>query len=561
MKKKLKCHDLSIFVKSYDQGNNLFICFSVQIRGCKFSTKVPSWATIDPESLSESKPYKMENLIGGKWVSSSKTQQIVDPYNGGNFYQVPLIDNQQAQQVIELAKKVPKSGLHNPLRNPERYQMWGDINFKIAEGMRKPEIQHFFTRLTQRCMPKSYLQAQGEVVVTRKFFENFTGDNCRFLARGFIQPGDHTGQESIGYRWPYGPVALITPFNFPIEIPCLQLFGATLAGNRPMFKPDNKMALVMEQFFRFAIDCGMSPEELDFITSDNQTINNIVASDVFRVIQFTGSSKVAEHLSQITRGKVKIEDAGFDWKLYGPDVVDLDYAAWQADQDAYACSGQKCSAQSISFVHKNWVEAGLLQKVKDLAEQRTVDKLTIGPVITWTNEQLQEHCNKVLKIPGSKVLFGGKPLTQKHNIPSVYGSFEPTAIYVPLKEISNHYDLVTTEIFAPFQIITEYESEAELEQILDHLERMKHHLTCAVVSNDVRFQNKVLGSTVNGTTYAGSRARTTGAPQNHWFGPAGEPRGAGIGTPEAIKLVWTCHREIVKDIGPIPNGWTRPEQS
>lgn len=42
----------------------------------------------------------------------------------------------------------------------------------------------------------------------------------------------------------------------------------------------------------------------------------------------------------------------------------------------------------------------------------------------------------------------------------------------------------------------------------------------------------MLAHTVNGTTYAGIRGRTTGAPQNHWFGPAGDPRGAGIGTPE-----------------------------
>lgn len=55
------------------------------------------------------------------------------------------------------------------------------------------------------------------------------------------------------------------------------------------------------------------------------------------------------------------------------------------------------------------------------------------------------------------------------------------------------------------------------------------------------------------------QARTTGAPQNHWFGPAGDPRGAGIGTPEAIKLVWSCHREIITDEGPIPSGWSTPK--
>lgn len=53
-----------------------------------------------------------------------------------------------------------------------------------------------------------------------------------------------------------------------------------------------------------------------------------------------------------------LEDAGFDWKVLGPDVSDLDYVAWQCDQDAYACSGQKCSAQSILFMHENWANAG-----------------------------------------------------------------------------------------------------------------------------------------------------------------------------------------------------------
>ena len=45
----------------------------------------------------------------------------------------------------------------------------------------------------------------------------------RFLARSFGVPGDHAGQVSTGYRWPFGPVGLITPFNFPLEIPALQV--------------------------------------------------------------------------------------------------------------------------------------------------------------------------------------------------------------------------------------------------------------------------------------------------------------------------------------------------
>ena len=49
-------------------------------------------------------------------------------------------------------------------------------------------------------------------------------------------------------------------------------------------------------------------------------------------------------------------------QVLGPDVPTtpgaVDYVAYVSDQDAYACSGQKCSAQSIMFVHKNWVKTG-----------------------------------------------------------------------------------------------------------------------------------------------------------------------------------------------------------
>ena len=58
------------------------------------------------------------------------------------------------------------------------------------------------------------------------------------------------------------------------------------------------------------------------------------------------------------------------------------------------------------------------------------------------------------------------------------------------------------------------------------------------------FQQKGLGATVNGTTYCGMRARTTGAPQNHWFGPCGDPRGAGIGLFAARRLARSMDGEL-----------------
>ena len=70
-----------------------------------------------------------------------------------------------------------------------------------------------------------------------------------------------------------------------------------------------------------------------------------------------------------------------------------------------------------------------------------------------TTDQILDHINKLLEIPGARLLFGGKPL-ENHNIPKVYGAVEPTAVFVPLQQIvkNEYFGLVTTEVFGPFQV-------------------------------------------------------------------------------------------------------------
>lgn len=64
----------------------------------------------------------------------------------------------------------------------------------------------------------------------------------------------------------------------------------------------------------------------------------------FRMTQFTGGSNTARLLTETTGGRVKLEDAGFNWKVLGPvsesdRKESVEYVTWQCDQDAYALSG------------------------------------------------------------------------------------------------------------------------------------------------------------------------------------------------------------------------------
>ncbi|CAD7952840.1 unnamed protein product [Amoebophrya sp. A25] len=510
---------------------------------------------------------KLQNFVNGEWCPTSKTVPVVDPLNGDAFIQMPLTETDaELQPFLDRMHAVPKSGLHNPLKQVNRYTMYGRISFLLAKELEDGRVIDHFARLIQRVVPKSYAQAYGEVSIVHKFLQNFCADQVRFLARGFHVSGDHDGQQSQGYRFPFGPVMIIAPFNFPLEIPVLQLMGALYMGNHVTIKGSEKCSIVLEDWIRLMLKCGMPPTDVNLIHGTGPGTAKLVdvasKSKTLRAMQFTGSNTVAKAVLQATGGKVRIEDAGFNWKVMGPDVRDVEFVTWMCDQDAYANCGQKCSATSILVAHSNWMKAGLVDKLKTIAGERSLGNLSIAPVLTHTTSGMLGHVEALLKIPGARLLFGGKALTG-HSIPAVYGAIEPTAVFVPLAEIlkPQNYPSVTAEIFGPVQVITEWSSENnELERcVIPLLERMDNHLTACVCSNDEALIQKVLGSSVNGTTYCGIRGRTTGAPQNHWFGPGNDPRSAGIGSPEAIQLVWSGHREIIRDMGPVPEGWTRPK--
>ncbi|KAL3918516.1 MAG: hypothetical protein SGPRY_005988 [Prymnesium sp.] len=531
--------------------------------GCRAPSRrrwlsLPSWATVDPSGMSAARPAIGKNLVGGQWSDTSTQHTVIDPLNGEEFMLVPDTRGEEILPFVERMRSCPRHGLHNPIKNVERYTMLGEVMVKGAHELGKPEVIEFFAKLIQRLVPKSYPQCMGEPVVTRKWMENYGSDQVRYLARSFGVPGDHVGQTTVGMRMPYGAVSVITPFNFPLEICALQTCSALFMGNQPLCKVDWKVAICMEQFIRMLHHVGLPKTDIDFVYCDGPVMNEIMVQGDSRMCLFTGSQRVAEKLTLDLRGRVKLEDAGFDWKVLGPDPDEVDFVVWQADQDAYAATGQKCSAQSMLIAHENWMEIGIVEKLaaqasflfslavpafasrvyaffnhmNAQASKRSFSDLTIGPVLTWDTKRILGHIDACLQIPGAKLAFGGKPL-QGHSIPECYGAVEPTAVYIPIEamlESDEVFELATTELFGPFQIITSYKHD-QLPEVIELLNKVKNHLTAGIVSNDNQFLTE------------------------HWFGPSGDPRSGGIHTPEAIKLCWSSHREVIYDYGPVPNTW------
>src|SRR5690606_21684159 len=133
-------------------------------------------------------------------------------------------------------------------------------------------------------------------------------DGVRFLARGFSNPGDHPGQESRGYRWPYGPVAVIAPFNFPLEIPALQVMGALFMGNRRLVKVDSKVSAVFEEFLRLLIHAGLPASVGDHSCTAGAARGGLLeaANHHLNLVHFTGSRAVADRIAAYYQGRVRL---------------------------------------------------------------------------------------------------------------------------------------------------------------------------------------------------------------------------------------------------------------
>jgi len=104
-----------------------------------YHSSISEWASItDPTIMGDSQtPYHVPNLVNGKWISSgSKIMNIPNPISKSSHALFSIQDTQvdELKPFVDSLAKVPKGGLHNPLKNVDRYLELGDISRKVNES-------------------------------------------------------------------------------------------------------------------------------------------------------------------------------------------------------------------------------------------------------------------------------------------------------------------------------------------------------------------------------------------------------------------------------------------
>ena len=102
----------------------------------------PPYATLDPDTMSGSNPAQLYNLEGGEWKSSKDSMTIPDPLNGEAFEELPNTKSGELGPFFANAASCPKTGLHNPLKNPERYVIYGEIMHQAGHELSNPDTHH-----------------------------------------------------------------------------------------------------------------------------------------------------------------------------------------------------------------------------------------------------------------------------------------------------------------------------------------------------------------------------------------------------------------------------------
>ena len=180
--------------------------------------------------------------------------------------------------------------------------------------------------------------------------------------KGFVRPMDRAlpREESRTLLRPVGVFAVISPFNFPVALPCNMLGACLVAGNTAVFKPAPQSGLTAALLMETAEAAGLPPGVLNLINGE-EAGPLLVDADGVDGVAFTGSHQVGmrifRKLASSPFARPVICEMGGKNPAYVTAKADLDRAAEGLVRSAFGLSGEKCSACSVAYVEEAVVGA------------------------------------------------------------------------------------------------------------------------------------------------------------------------------------------------------------
>lgn len=349
------------------------------------------------------------NLYDGQWIPSDNrdTIEIKSPINKETLGYIQAMTKEEVDKAIENSVEAQKYWKEVPINRRAA------ILHRAAELIEENAKE--ITDILTLEIAKDTKSSKAEVLRTADYIR-FAADAGKQLEGETIPgdsfPGIEKNKISVVTRIPLGVVLAIAPFNYPINLSASKIAPALIAGNTVILKPPTQgsiSALYLAEIFNRA---GLPRGVLNTVTGRGKDIGDyVVTHKCIDFINFTGSTEVGRHISEITAMKpLLLELGGKDAAIVLEDA-DLDEAAKNIVSGAYSYSGQRCTAVKRILVVEAVAEE-LSWKVRTLVEKLSIgdprDNNVIGPLINTKAADFVMELIEDAKAKGATLLVGGE---------------------------------------------------------------------------------------------------------------------------------------------------------
>jgi len=258
-------------------------------------------------------------------------------------------------------------------------------------------------------------------------------------------------------REPYGVLGIISPWNYPFNIPATEGLAALAAGNAVLVKPSEFTSLSALELQALLRTAGVPEDIFQVLVGAGATGAALANSQIDKLI-FTGSVASGKKVAQAAAARllpVVLELGGKDPMLVLDDA-DLEVASSAAVWGAFVNAGQTCLSVERCYVHRSLYEPFLAKVVEKTGKLRVGNGLDpeteVGPMIHERQLQLVESQVDEALAHGACVLTGGKRLSQLG--PNFYA---PTVI----AGVTHEMRLMREETFGPVLPVVPFDSDEE----------------------------------------------------------------------------------------------------
>ena len=345
-----------------------------------------------------------------------------------------------------------------------------------------------------------YTNALLDIDMIIKLTKYFAGSTDKFTT-GETIPIDH---ETLAYtlKVPFGVVAQIVPWNYPLAMASWKLQSCLAAGNTVVIKPSENSSLSLLYFAQLIVEAGFPPGVVNIIPGYGTVVGDALSThpDVDK-ISFTGSTKVGCNVLEQS-GKSNLKDVTLECGGKSPAVIfkdaNLEEAVKWTSEGIFFNSGQNCTANSRILVQHDIFDE-FVHKFKDYTKRKwnfgskfdPFDKdCTVGPVISQKQyEKIQEY----MTCPE------GCPVEVSHIIDyppdDINGYFIPPTIYTNVPQDSKW---CKEEIFGPAVVISEFR---DYDEALSLANDTSYGLAAAVFTENIRIAHEFARDILAGTVW------------------------------------------------------------